>query len=105
MPSLAVSDGADGAAGTWPPRFNRTDVGTLIDEEAAVRVGRMVGEGEVLVELRSAGLCHSDLPQVAGLRKRTLPVVMGHEGARIVCAGGRGVKAFKPGDQVVVTVR
>jgi Zn-dependent alcohol dehydrogenase len=62
------------------------------------------GEGEVLVEVRSAGLCHSDLSQVAGLRKRTLPVVMGHEGAGIVREVGRGVKAFKPGDHVVMTV-
>lgn len=37
-------------------------------------------EGEVLVEVKAAGLCHSDLSQVAGLRKRTLPVVMRHEG-------------------------
>jgi Zn-dependent alcohol dehydrogenase len=62
------------------------------------------GEGEVLVEVRSAGLCHSDLSQVAGLRKRTLPVVMGHEGAGIVREVGRGVAAFKPGDHVVMTV-
>jgi alcohol dehydrogenase len=33
------------------------------------------GEGEVLDEVRAAGLCHSDLSQVAGLRKRKLPVV------------------------------
>ncbi|SDZ70353.1 alcohol dehydrogenase [Variovorax sp. YR266] len=62
------------------------------------------GEGEVLVEVRSAGLCHSDLSQVAGLRKRTLPVVMGHEGAGIVREVGRGVTGFKPGDHVVMTV-
>jgi Zn-dependent alcohol dehydrogenase len=42
------------------------------------------GEGEVLIEIRAAGICHSDLSQVAGLRKRKLPVVGGHEGAGIV---------------------
>lgn len=62
------------------------------------------GEGEVLVEVRSAGLCHSDLSQVAGLRKRTVPVVMGHEGAGIVREVGRGVTGFQPGDHVVMTV-
>jgi alcohol dehydrogenase len=62
------------------------------------------GEGEVLVEVRAAGLCHSDLSQVAGLRKRTVPVVMGHEGAGIVREVGRGVAGFKPGDHVVMTV-
>jgi len=62
------------------------------------------GEGEVLVEVRAAGLCHSDLSQIAGLRKRTLPVVVGHEGAGIVQEVGRGVTEFKPGDHVIMTV-
>lgn len=62
------------------------------------------GEGEVLVEVQAAGLCHSDLSQVAGLRKRTVPVVMGHEGAGIVREVGRGVTGFQPGDHVVMTV-
>jgi len=61
-------------------------------------------EGEVLVEIRAAGLCHSDLSAVAGLRKRTLPVVGGHEGAGIVREVGRGVTRFKPDDHVVMTV-
>jgi Zn-dependent alcohol dehydrogenase len=62
------------------------------------------GEGEVLVEVRAAGLCHSDLSQVAGLRKRKLPVVGGHEGAGIVREVGRGVARLKAGDHVVMTV-
>lgn len=62
------------------------------------------GEGEVLVEVRAAGLCHSDLSQVAGLRKRKLPVVGGHEGAGIVREVGPGVTTLKPGDHVVMTV-
>jgi alcohol dehydrogenase len=61
------------------------------------------GEGEVLVEVRAAGLCHSDLSVVAGQRKRTLPVVGGHEGAGIVREVGRGVTQFKVGDHVVMT--
>lgn len=62
------------------------------------------GDGEVLVEVRAAGLCHSDLSQVAGLRKRTVPVVMGHEGAGIVREVGRGVTGLAAGDHVVMTV-
>jgi alcohol dehydrogenase len=62
------------------------------------------GEGEVLVEVKAGGLCHSDLSQVAGLRKRKLPVVGGHEGAGIVREVGRGVTRFKVGDHVVMTV-
>jgi Zn-dependent alcohol dehydrogenase len=62
------------------------------------------GEGEVLVEVRAAGLCHSDLSQVKGLRKRKLPVVGGHEGAGIIREVGKGVTELKPGDHVVMTV-
>lgn len=61
-------------------------------------------EDEVLVEVKAAGLCHSDLSQVAGLRKRTLPVVMGHEGAGVVRDVGPGVTDFSVGDHVLMTV-
>jgi Zn-dependent alcohol dehydrogenase len=61
------------------------------------------GEGEVLIEVRAGGLCHSDLSVVQGQRKRTLPVVGGHEGAGIVREIGRGVTQFAPGDHVVMT--
>ncbi|CAN5724728.1 zinc-dependent alcohol dehydrogenase family protein [soil metagenome] len=60
------------------------------------------GEGEVLVEVRGAGLCHSDLSVVEGLRKRPLPIVGGHEGAGIVREVGRGVTGLKPGDHVAM---
>ncbi|HSV77970.1 MAG TPA: alcohol dehydrogenase catalytic domain-containing protein [Ramlibacter sp.] len=60
------------------------------------------GEGEVLVEIRAAGLCHSDLSVVEGLRKRPLPIVGGHEGAGIVREVGRGVQGLAPGDHVAM---
>jgi alcohol dehydrogenase len=60
------------------------------------------GEGEVLVEVRGAGLCHSDLSVVEGLRKRPLPIVGGHEGAGIVREVGKGVTQVKPGDHVAM---
>jgi Zn-dependent alcohol dehydrogenase len=62
------------------------------------------GAGEVLVEVRAAGLCHSDLSQVKGLRKRQLPVVGGHEAAGIVREVGAGVTGLADGDHVVMTV-
>ncbi|EJJ29476.1 zinc-binding dehydrogenase [Rhizobium sp. CF142] len=61
------------------------------------------GEGEVLVQVAAAGLCHSDLSQVAGLRKRTLPVVGGHEGAGVIVELGAGVSHLEIGDHVVMT--
>jgi len=60
------------------------------------------GEGEVLVKVRGAGLCHSDLSVIEGMRARPLPVVGGHEGAGIVQEVGRGVAGFKPGDHVAM---
>jgi alcohol dehydrogenase len=62
------------------------------------------GAGELLIEIRAAGLCHSDLSQVAGLRKRKLPVVGGHEAAGIVREVGSDVPGFQRDDHVVMTV-
>jgi alcohol dehydrogenase len=60
------------------------------------------GDGEVLVEIRAAGLCHSDLSVIEGLRTRPLPIVGGHEGAGIVREVGRGVVGLKEGDHVAL---
>jgi alcohol dehydrogenase len=59
------------------------------------------GEGEVLVKVAGAGLCHSDLSTIDNSRPRTLPAVLGHEGAGIVAEAGRGVADLEPGDHVV----
>ena len=45
-------------------------------------------DGEVLVEIVAAGLCHSDLSVINGDRPRQLPMVLGHESAGIVRAVG-----------------
>ncbi len=49
------------------------------------------GEGEVLVKVAGAGLCHSDLSTIDNSRPRTLPAVLGHEGAGVVAEVGRGI--------------
>jgi alcohol dehydrogenase len=59
------------------------------------------GPGEVLIEIAAAGLCHSDLSAIEGIRPRPLPVVIGHEGAGIVRECGEGVTDLKPGDHVI----
>jgi alcohol dehydrogenase len=59
------------------------------------------GEGEVLVEIAGAGLCHSDLSVLDGSRPRPMPMVMGHEASGIVRDTGAGVVGFAPGDHVV----
>jgi alcohol dehydrogenase len=60
------------------------------------------GEGEVLVQIAAAGLCHSDLSAIKGLRPRAMPTVVGHEAAGVVVEAGPGVSKFKPGDHVVM---
>lgn len=60
------------------------------------------GPGEVLVEIRAAGLCHSDMSVIAGARQRPLPIVGGHEGAGIVREIGPGVSGLAVGDHVTL---
>ena len=59
------------------------------------------GRDEVLVAVRAAGLCHSDLSVIDGNRPRPLPMVLGHECAGIVEALGPGVADLRVGDHVV----
>ena len=61
------------------------------------------GPGEVLVEIKAAGLCHSDLSVVDGSRPRGMPMVLGHEASGIVREVGptSAGSEFAPGDHVV----
>jgi len=59
------------------------------------------GRGEVLVAIKAAGLCHSDLSVINGDRPRPLPMALGHEAAGVVEAVGEGVEDLAPGDHVV----
>jgi len=58
---------------------------------------------EVLVEVKSAGICHSDLAGRDQHMPVTLPCVLGHEGAGIVTATGSDVTKVKVGDRVVMS--
>lgn len=57
-------------------------------------------EGEVLVRMHAAGVCHSDWHVVTGATPHPLPVVLGHEGAGVVESVGPGVKSVSKGDHV-----
>jgi S-(hydroxymethyl)glutathione dehydrogenase / alcohol dehydrogenase len=54
--------------------------------------------GEVLVEIRAAGICHTDFDSLTWGR----PLIMGHEGAGIVKAVGTNVEHVQPGDRVIL---
>ena len=60
------------------------------------------GNGEVLVKIGAAGLCHSDLSVINGDRPRPLPMVLGHESSGTVVECGPGVQGLRPGDHVVL---
>ncbi|HEY3888249.1 MAG TPA: S-(hydroxymethyl)glutathione dehydrogenase/class III alcohol dehydrogenase [Caulobacteraceae bacterium] len=58
--------------------------------------------GEVLVEIRATGICHTDDYTLSGLDSEGLfPAVLGHEGAGVVVEVGAGVTSVKPGDHVI----
>jgi alcohol dehydrogenase len=59
------------------------------------------GPGEVLVRVRAAGLCHSDLSVIDGNRPRPMPMVLGHEAAGVIQSVGSGVTSLAAGDHVV----
>ncbi|NSC22308.1 zinc-binding dehydrogenase [Streptomyces albus subsp. chlorinus] len=64
---------------------------------------RAPGPGEVLVGIRAAGLCHSDLSVIDGTIPFPRPVVLGHEGAGVVEAVGEGVRHVAQGDHVALS--
>jgi alcohol dehydrogenase len=60
------------------------------------------GQGEVLVRIAAAGLCHSDLSVINGDRPRPTPMALGHEASGVVEALGPGVTDLEVGDHVVM---
>ena len=58
--------------------------------------------GEVLVEIKATGVCHTDAYTLSGADPEGLfPTILGHEGAGIVVEVGEGVKSVQPGDKVI----
>ncbi len=58
--------------------------------------------GEVLVEVKATGICHTDAFTLSGEDPEGLfPSIMGHEGAGVVVEVGEGVSTLKPGDHVI----
>jgi propanol-preferring alcohol dehydrogenase len=64
------------------------------------------GAGEVVVDLRAAGLCHSDVGFMDGTLTGILgklPIILGHEAAGVVSAIGDGVTDVRVGDRVAIS--
>ncbi|MER8401085.1 alcohol dehydrogenase catalytic domain-containing protein [Mesorhizobium sp. M1348] len=59
-------------------------------------------EGEVLVEIKATGICHTDEFTLSGADPEGLfPAILGHEGAGVVVDVGKGVTSVKKGDHVI----
>ena len=59
-------------------------------------------DGEVLVEIKATGVCHTDEFTLSGADPEGLfPAILGHEGAGVVVDVGRGVTSVKKGDHVI----
>jgi S-(hydroxymethyl)glutathione dehydrogenase/alcohol dehydrogenase len=58
--------------------------------------------GEVLVEIKATGVCHTDAFTLSGADPEGIfPSILGHEGAGVVVEVGKGVTGLKPGDHVI----
>lgn len=76
------------------------ELNRLSIEDVAIESPRA---GEVLVRMKAAGVCHSDLSVANGTVPMPLPMVLGHEGAGVVAELGAGVTNVAPGDHVVLS--
>jgi aryl-alcohol dehydrogenase len=85
--TAAVSHGADAP-------FELADV--ELDEPRA---------DEVLVAIKAAGICHTDLTMKAAWPQELSPIVLGHEGAGVVAAVGAEVTGVHTGDRVLLSYR
>src|SRR5512135_3782125 len=58
--------------------------------------------GEVLVEIKATGVCHTDAYTLDGFDSEGIfPAILGHEGAGVVVEAGAGVTSLRPGDHVI----
>src|SRR5882724_11997441 len=58
--------------------------------------------GEVLVEIRATGVCHTDAYTLSGQDSEGIfPAILGHEGAGVVVEVGAGVTSLEKGDHVI----
>ncbi len=76
------------------------EAGKLLSIETVTLEGPKAGE--VLVEIKATGICHTDAFTLSGADPEGLfPAVLGHEGAGVVADVGAGVTSVRPGDHVI----
>jgi L-iditol 2-dehydrogenase len=68
-----------------------------------VKIPEPANDGDVLVRIRSCGICATDYKAYRGIRRNvTFPCIIGHEPSGVVASVGRGVRRLKEGDEVIV---
>jgi len=76
------------------------DFNDLVLEDVREPEPRM---GEVVIRIKSCGICATDYKAIKGIRKNVeFPYIAGHEPAGVVARIGQGVKEFKEGDAVII---
>src|SRR5579884_4119531 len=87
-----------------PPMQTRAAVAREAGKPLSIETVSLDGPkaGEVLVEIKATGICHTDAYTLSGADPEGLfPAILGHEGAGIVVEVGPGVTSIKPGDHVI----
>ena len=82
-----------------PPSFTRRSRRLSIETVEAADLAA----GDVLVRVKAAGLCHTDLEVIEGSLRYPMPIVLGHEAAGIVEQVGREARGVAVGDHVVLS--
>ncbi len=82
----------------------RAAVAWKADQPLTIETVQLEGPkaGEVMVEIKATGVCHTDAYTLSGADPEGLfPAILGHEGAGVVVEVGADVKSVKPGDHVI----
>ncbi len=83
---------------------SRAAVATAAGESLSIETVDLEGprDGEVLVEIKATGICHTDAYTLSGADPEGLfPAILGHEGAGVVVDVGPGVNSLTKGDHVI----
>src|ERR1700730_12022699 len=82
----------------------RAAIAVALGEKLSIETVQLEGPkaGEVLVEIKATGFCHTDAFTLSGADPEGLfPAILGHEGAAIVVDVGPGVTSLRKGDHVI----
>ncbi|MSO75677.1 MAG: S-(hydroxymethyl)glutathione dehydrogenase/class III alcohol dehydrogenase [Alphaproteobacteria bacterium] len=82
----------------------RAAVANAAGQPLSVEMVELAGPkaGEVLVEIKATGVCHTDAFTLSGADPEGIfPTILGHEGAGVVVECGPGVTSVRPGDHVI----